>query len=137
LEILIKNGSGFAQRNKFGKTLFMQAARENKIAACMLMIQTQKKINTRALTLLLCLNRIRKENKSMGALYRNYKDLILPHLHYQSIYQLLNMRDNDGKRACDHNRHAPNPDTVDEELLDNFESSPNKDKRSPINCTIQ
>jgi len=137
LEVLIKNGFGFAQRNKYGKTLFMQAARANEIAACMFMIETQKKINTRALALLVCLNRMRKEIKCIGPIYRNYKDLILPHMHYQSISQLLNMRDNDGKRACDHNWRAPNPETVDENFLDNFEPSPNKGSKSLISCTIQ
>lgn len=137
LETLIRNGADFAERNEFGLTIFMRAAREDKIEACILMIHTQKKINTRALTLLLCLNRLRKEIMSTGELYRNYKDLILPHVHYQSISQLLNMRDTDGKRACDHNWRAPNPETVDEEFLNNFESSPNKDGRSLTSCTIQ
>lgn len=112
-------------------------------AICALILNHQKQTNYAIKTTLLCLHRLRhnadknsKITACAGELYRQFKTLLLPHMgNYASINQLLNKRNNLGKRAYDECQlDCLRPDDNSEKN----EPEPKQEKPdSVLTCSIQ
>lgn len=124
--LLMEHGADPTLRFHTENTPLLHSAKYCKhVPSYIPIIQGQYRINRVMEITLLCLNRIKRDPSlsekiriSAGELYRQFNTLLRPYLgNYIPLKQLLNMQDNNGKRAFDHKQiDWLNPDKIYEML---------------------
>lgn len=102
-----------ASNQKMYNALHQAAQKQCKKCCSMILESTQSKITpeqrSRVFTMLLCLNRISRDNRGIRNIYRNFQGILLPHLKsvfrqeiHPAVESLLRSKDINTKRACDY-----------------------------------